>query len=140
MVQTPAHRNSLPEGNSSDNSSIDLTMPDIMEDYTETEIPPFVVLPETLSPPSTLPPSPPPAPPSAPLSSSRSLRHHPYFTITKASRQSLLRGHSPAMSLQNVASPPLIVVHPSHVPAAGLPYCHVLKPASILAPPPAERS
>lgn len=140
MVQKPADRNSLPAGNSSDNSSIVLTMPDIVEDYTETEIPPLVVLPETLSPPSTLPPSPPPAPPSALLSSSHSLRHHPYLTITKASRQSLHRGHSPATFLQNVAPPPLVVVHPSHVPAAGLLYCHVPKRASILAPPTAERS
>ncbi|KAK3831316.1 MAG: hypothetical protein JOS17DRAFT_774876 [Linnemannia elongata] len=133
MVQKPTNRNPLPEGNIAGYNGIDLTMPYVVEDYTETENPPLVVLLETLSPPSTLPPSPPPAPPSIPLSSSRSLRHHPYFTVTKASRQSSHISHSPTMFLQKVASPPLIVVHPPRVPVEGLPDVHVLDSALVLA-------
>ncbi|KAH7051771.1 hypothetical protein BKA57DRAFT_296475, partial [Linnemannia elongata] len=132
MVRKPANRSPLPESNTSDNNSIDLTMPDFVEDYTETDIPPLVILPETLSPPSTSPPSPPPAPPSTLLSSSHYLRHHLHLTVTKANFQSSHRGHIPALFLQDVASPPLIVVHPLHIPVPGLPYVHVHEPNSVL--------
>ncbi|OAQ31358.1 hypothetical protein K457DRAFT_124352 [Linnemannia elongata AG-77] len=131
MVRKPINRNPPPESNNSDKNNIDLTMPDIMEDYAESETPPPVVLPETPSPPSTLPPSPPPAPPSTLISLSLAPS---LFTATKASRQPSHGGHSPVMFLPSVTSPLLIATHPPHVPVAGLSFVHTLEPASVLAP------
>ncbi|KAF9121503.1 hypothetical protein BG015_005833 [Linnemannia schmuckeri] len=133
MVRQPSNRIPFPESSSFDDSDIDLKMLDIVVDYTKTRNAPLVTLPETPLPPSTLPPSPPP-PPSTLLSSSLSLRHHPYFTVTKASRPSSQRGHSSATFQQNTVLPPLAIVHPPHVPVANLPHVSVVGPASVLGP------
>lgn len=80
MVQKSFNRILLPGGNSFDNGDIDLTMPYIIDDYTETEVLDPVAQPHTPPPITLPPPPPPPSPPSTPNFLSLSLRRRPSIT------------------------------------------------------------
>ncbi|KAK5816117.1 hypothetical protein F5H01DRAFT_321565 [Linnemannia elongata] len=100
----------LPGGNSFDNGDIDLTMPYIIDDYTETEVLDPVAQPHTPPPITLPPPPPPPSPPSTLNFLSLSLRRRPSITALDTYTISPILGHGHDMSSLEYATFDLSVV------------------------------